>query len=138
MKTILITQIIFLLFSFAGLESKADSMSCSVKNLDNDSDANHMYVINDSVRGTCDGKFFDISGVGIGLKLSMVSLITITCPGVTNANFSGRYYGVKVDIPVLGAGLYSGRKGLCAVGLFGLTLAIGGTGSVLTIYETKK
>ncbi len=137
MKNFLLAQFLVLLISITSLQSKADSMSCTIDNMDSAA-VNHMYVINDTIRGVCEGKAFDISGIGLGLKLSMVSTITITCPGVTNGNFAGRYYGIKVEIPVLGAGLYSGRKGLCAVGMLGLTLSAGGTGSVLTIYSPTK
>ncbi len=134
MKNILATQIVVLIIALFGLKSNADSVTCLIKVVGYGSDKNHTIAVIDTLTGTCGSKKVDITGIGIGLKWSGDAYLTISCPTVSSGNFTGRYYGIKVDIPVIGAGLYSGRKGFCAIGLVGWSAALGGTGSVLTIY----
>ncbi len=134
MKSILATQFIVLLVALSAMQVKADSVTCLLDTFASGRDKNHTTVVIDTLTGTCGGKRIDITGIGLGLKVSGDAYLTISCPTVSAGNFTGRYYGIKIDIPILGAGLYSGRKGFCAIGLFGWSAALGGTGSVLTIY----
>lgn len=134
MKNLFVLNVILLSLVFSSFYAKADSLNCKINNVDYSEVVNHTFIIVDSVKGTCEGHSFDISGIGLGIKLVLGSYLTITCPGAFSGNFKGRYYGVKADIPVLGAGLYYGKRGLCAIGIVGFSAAVGGTGSVLTIY----
>ncbi len=126
---------IFLFSILTAKSTYADSLNCKL-DVDDPNVANHTYVIADSVAGDCDGRHFEISGIGPGLRIAVGSVFMISCPGVSNRRFAGRYYGIKADVSVAvgaDAGIYLGRNGLCVIGGLAFGLGADVTGSVLTI-----
>jgi hypothetical protein len=76
-------------------------------------------VVVDSVRATCDqGLEFEVSGVGLGFRLSANSWFVIACENTEVTDVMGSYYGVKGDAELGlggGGGFYLNKNGICQV-----------------------